>query len=126
MDRTLTPRELEIVTVLWELGSGTVADVKERLPEDLAYTTVLSLLRTMRDKGYVRHVVEGRAHRYIPRVKKDVVRRSAVARLVETVFNGSPALALTQLVADRRLSKADLRRLRAMIDDRLPDAGDER
>src|SRR5580692_5174419 len=108
MGVTLTGRELEIMTVLWELGSGTVAEVRDRLPDDLAYTTVLSLMRTMHEKGHVRHVVEGRAHRYIPRVKQAAVHKSAVSRLVETVFNGSPELALTQLVSDRRLSKAEL------------------
>ncbi len=120
MGVTLTKRELEVMTVLWELGSGTVAEVRDRLPDNLAYTTVLSLMRTMHEKGQVRHVVEGRAHRYTPRIKKEVVRRSAVSRLVETVLNGSPALALTQLVSDRRLSKAELRRIRALIDERLP------
>jgi BlaI family penicillinase repressor len=120
MDITLTGRELEIISVLWELGSGTVAEVRDRMPGDLAYTTVLSLMRTMHEKGYVRHVVEGRAHRYIPRVKKEAVHRSAMARLVETVFKGSPELALTQLVSDQRLSKAELRRIRALIDERLP------
>jgi predicted transcriptional regulator len=120
MDVTLTGRELEIMTVLWELESGTVAEVRDRLPNDLAYTTVLSLMRTMQGKGHVRHVVEGRAHRYIPRVKKEAVHRSAVSRLIETVFSGSPELVLTQLVSDRRLAKGELRRIRALIDERLP------
>ena len=118
---TLTGRELEIMTVLWELGSATVAEVHERLPDDLAYTTVLSLIRTMEEKGHVRHVAEGRAHRYFPRVGKDVVRRGAIKRLIDTIFHGSPELVLTQLVSDRRLGEAELRRLRALIDERLPE-----
>jgi predicted transcriptional regulator len=118
---TLTGRELEIISILWQLGSGTVAEVREKLPDDLAYTTVLSLIRTMAEKGLVRHEVEGRAHRYFPLVKEKAVRRSALKQLVETVFEGAPELLLTQLVSDRRLSDADLRRLRQLIDERLPE-----
>ncbi|HTR78825.1 MAG TPA: BlaI/MecI/CopY family transcriptional regulator [Gemmatimonadaceae bacterium] len=120
---TLTPRELEIMTILWDLGSGTVNEVRDRMEDALAYTTILSFLRTMHEKGYVRHVTEGRAHRFIPRIRQEAVHRTAVSRLVETVFGGSSELALTQLVSDRRLSNAELRRIRQLIDERLP-AGD--
>ncbi len=120
MDVTLTGRELEIITILWQLGSGTVAEVRDRLPDDLAYTTVLSLMRTMEEKQLVRRETEGRAHRYFPLVQARAVRRSALKQLVETVFEGAPDLLLTQLVSDRRLSEADLRRIRRLIDERLP------
>lgn len=123
MDLVLTGRELEIITILWQLGSGTVAEVRDRLPDDLAYTTVLSLIRTMEEKELVRHVEEGRAYRYFPIVQEKSVRRSAVKQLVETVFQGAPDLLLTQLVSDRRLSEADLRRIRRLIDERLPRGG---
>jgi BlaI family penicillinase repressor len=124
VDVILTGRELEIMSVLWKLGSGTVTDVRDALPDDLAYTTVLSLIRTMEEKKLVRHSAEGRAHRYFPLVTEAAVRRSALRRLVDTVFQGSPELILSQLVSDRKLSKDDLRRMRALIDDRLP--GEER
>jgi BlaI family penicillinase repressor len=120
MDVTLTGRELEIMTILWNLGSGTVSQVRDQLPDDLAYTTVLSLIRTMEEKGLVRHEAEGRAFRYFPLVKEKAVRRSALKQLVETVFQGAPELLLTQLVSDRQLSDEDLRRIRRLIDDRLP------
>ena len=120
MDVTLTGREHEIMTILWERGSGTVAEVRDQLPHDLAYTTVLSLIRTMEEKKLVRHETEGRAHRYFPLIQERSVRRSALKQLVETVFQGAPELLLTQLVSDRRLSEADLRRIRQLIDERLP------
>lgn len=120
MDVTLTGREHEIMTILWERGSGTVAEVRDQLPHDLAYTTVLSLIRTMEEKELVRHETEGRAHRYFPLIQERAVRRSALKQLVETVFQGAPELLLTQLVSDRRLSEADLRRIRQLIDERLP------
>lgn len=120
MDVTLTGRELEIMTILWQLGSGTVTEVRDRLPDDLAYTTVLSLIRTMEEKTLVRHEAEGRAYRYFPLVQEKAVRQSALKQLVETVFQGAPELLLTQLVSDRRLSNEDLRRIRELIDERLP------
>ena len=120
MDITLTGRELEIMSILWQLGSGTVAEVRERLPDELAYTTVLSLIRTMEEKELVRHEAEGRAFRYFPLAQERTVRRSALKQLVETVFQGAPELLLTQLVSDRRLSETELRRIRQLIDDRLP------
>ena len=120
MDVTLTGRELEIMTILWQLGSGTVGEVRERLPDDLAYTTVLSLIRTMEEKELVRHTEEGRAYRYHPLIQEKTVRRTALKQLVETLFEGAPELLMTQLVSDRRLSDDDLRRIRALIDERLP------
>ena len=50
--------------VLWSAGSATVAEVRDRLPADLAYTTVLTILRNLEAKGFVRHEGEGKAHRY--------------------------------------------------------------
>ncbi|MFC1661420.1 BlaI/MecI/CopY family transcriptional regulator, partial [Gemmatimonadota bacterium] len=55
------------MNVLWRLGSGTVAEVQKGLLDSLAYTTVLTILRTLEKKGYARHEAEGRAHRYLPR-----------------------------------------------------------
>lgn len=106
--------------VLWDLGSGTVADVRERLPDELAYTTVLSLLRTLETKGYVRHTVEGRAHRYHPKIRQRSTGKGALARVVESVFGGSAELAAAELVSDRRIDTRALKRLRALIDERLP------
>ena len=63
MAASLTDRELDVMAVLWERGSGTVAEVKAALRDELAYTTVLTVLRILEAKGHVRHEGEGRAHR---------------------------------------------------------------
>ena len=114
-----TDRELDVMSVLWDAGSATVAQVRERLSDDLAYTTVLTVLRTLEQKGYVGHTGEGRAHRYRPLVKRAAAGRSALRRLVDKVFDGSPELLLTQLVYDRNLGDEELRRLRKLLADRL-------
>jgi BlaI family transcriptional regulator, penicillinase repressor len=114
-----TDRELDVMSVLWDLDSATVAEVRERLADDLAYTTVLTVLRTLEQKGHVGHTGEGRAHRYHPLVKREAAGRSALRRLVDKVFDGSPEMLLTQLVSDKNLSDEELRRLRRLLQGRL-------
>jgi len=114
-----TDRELDVMKVLWDVGPATVAEVRERIADDLAYTTVLTILRTLEQKGYVSHTEDGRAHRYKPLVKREVAGRTALRRLVDKVFDGSPELLLTQLVSDKNLSDEELRRLRKLLAERL-------
>lgn len=113
-----TDRELDVMAVLWDLGPATVADVRDRLADPLAYTTVLSVLRTLEAKGHVGHVEEGRAHRYHALVDRDAAGRSALRRLLGTVFGGSPEALLTNLVEARDADAAELARLRAILDER--------
>jgi predicted transcriptional regulator len=119
MQITFTDRELDVMSVLWDLDSATVAEVREQLTDDLAYTTVLTVLRTLEQKGYVGHSGEGRAHRYRPLVKREAAGRSALRRLVDKVFDGSPEMLLTNLVSDKNLSDEELRRLRRLLQGRL-------
>src|SRR3989442_15365024 len=107
------------MSVLWDTGSATVAEVRDQLTDDLAYTTVLTVLRTLEQKGYVGHTGEGRAHRYRPLVKRAAAGRSALRRLVDKGFDGSPELLMTQLVSDKNLSDEELRPLRKRLGDRL-------
>ncbi len=119
MQISFTDRELDVMSVLWDVGPATVAEVRERIADDLAYTTVLTILRTLEQKGYVSHTEDGRAHRYKPLVKREVAGRTALRRLVDKVFDGSPELLLTQLVSDKNLSDEELRRLRKLLAGRL-------
>ena len=114
-DFVLGDRELDVMGALWELGSGTVAEVRERLPAEHAYTTVHTILRNHEAKGFVKHTVEGKAHRYIPRVAQRTARRNALAHILDKLFHGSPEQLIAQLVEDEKLSAADLRRLRAHL-----------
>ena len=128
MSVSFTERELDVMVVLWERGSGTVAEVRDALSDDFARTTVLTVLRTLEDKGYVTHTTEGKAHRYRTTVSPEVAGRSALRRIVDTMFFGAPERLLAELVSDRRISRAKLRQLRAHLDERLGDrrrGGDE-
>ena len=118
------PRELEVMSVLWRRGSATVSEVKDELEESLAYTSVLSALQTLEEKGYVRHESEGRAYRYFPVVAAEKAGKSALARIKDAMYQGSAERMFAHLVSDRKLSRAELERMRALLADRLRDGSD--
>ena len=115
MDIVLADREAEIMEVLWDSGPSTVAEVKERVADELAYTTVLTILRNLEAKGYVTHDPEGKAHRYSPLVARDAAQRSALRAMADKFFKGSTAMVLTHLVADEKLKPDDVKRLRTLL-----------
>ena len=114
-----TERELDIMAVLWERGEATVAEVRDALDDPLAYTTVLSVLQVLEEKGHVGHRGTGRAYTYYARVEQLAAGRSALSRLKAKLFGGSIELLMTQMVNDRDLTPAQLRRLRQLMDERL-------
>ncbi len=120
-EAVFTDRELDIMAVLWEHGPSTVADVRDRLPVDLAYTTVLTILRTLEEKGHVGHESEGRAYRYHVRVERGEARVSALDRITRKLFAGSTETLLSHLVSDQDLTDEQLQRIRALLDARLKD-----
>jgi predicted transcriptional regulator len=123
MEIQFTDRELDVMGVLWERGPSTVSEVQTSLTDELAYTTVLTVLRVLEEKGHVGHADAGRAYRYHALVDRESAGRSAVRRLVRKVFRGSPELLLTQLVSDRKLTAEQLERLRQLLEARLEQEG---
>jgi predicted transcriptional regulator len=121
----LGDRELEVMTWLWANGSGTVAEVKDGLDDPLAYTTVLTILRNLEAKGFLRRQDEGRAHRYFPRVQQKAARRRALRRLIDTLFLGSPEALLAHLVDEHDLTPAELRRIAKRLSDQSRTSGDD-
>ncbi|HEU4591649.1 MAG TPA: BlaI/MecI/CopY family transcriptional regulator [Steroidobacteraceae bacterium] len=114
-DIHLTDREADVMQVLWDQGPSVVNEVRDRLHDDLAYTTVLTILRTLEQKGYVRHEEEGRVHRYFAAVREQAARKSALQHLTGKLFKGSAELLFTHLVSDQKLSKDQIRRMRDML-----------
>ena len=119
----LGERELDVMTWLWAHGSGTVGEVKEGLGVDLAYTTVLTILRNLEAKGFLRREAEGRGHRYFARVHQKAARRRALRRLIDTLFLGSPEALLTHLVDEHGLSPAELQRIAKRLADQSRKSG---
>lgn len=116
MQILFTDREADIMDVLWDHGPSTVAEVRARLADRLAYTTVLTILRTLEAKGYVGHEEDGRAHRYLALVDRGTARGAALTHLEQKLFKGSPALLLTHMVSGRRLTDAQIGELRKLLD----------
>jgi predicted transcriptional regulator len=119
---SFTDRELDLMHALWAAGSATAAEVRDALARagiDLAYTSVLTMLKVLEEKGHIAHVVDGRAHRFVPLVQRDEATRHAVRRVIDDLFDRSPELLLTHLVRAESLDRQALERLRAIVDEEL-------
>lgn len=117
MSKTLTDRESDIMQVLWDRGPCRVSDVRAHLKDPLAHNTVLTMLGILEEKGFVRREAEGRGHRYFAQVPEEAARESALRHLVRKFFRGSSELLFTHLVSDQRLSAAQAKRLRKLLQD---------
>ena len=112
----LTQRELDIMSVLWELGEATVYEVRDRIDPSLAYTGVSSMIRTLEIKGYVSHRRgEGKTHVYFPVVDAEAAGESALDRVLDKIYGGSPIKLLAHLVEQKRLSEKELARMRELL-----------
>ena len=116
--RRLTQVELELMTVLWKLGSGTVAEVMEELPVDrrLAYTSVSTILRILEKKGVLASRKKGRGHEYVPRLARADYEAWSVRDLVARLFDGAPAELVRTLLESETLTPRDRRAIRELLD----------
>jgi predicted transcriptional regulator len=114
---TLTEVESKLMAIVWEMGEATVNDVVAALPERNrpAYNTVLTTMRILEQKGYLRHIKEGRAHVYRPLVSRNQARRQVVRHMVQRFFNDSPELLLLSILENEKMSPEELERLKQMI-----------
>ena len=111
INQTLTPLELEIMQVLWEVGPCTVAEVQPKLKGELAYTTVQTMLNVLLRKHKVKRVQEGRAYRYRPAVSRERASGNALSDLVKRMFGGSSEALLMAMVDTRQISAEELARV---------------
>ncbi len=114
---TLTDAELRLMRVIWDRGSATVSDVVNALAgsESPAYSTVLTILRILEQKGYLRHEKEGRAFVYYPIVGREDAQRSTIQYLMSRFFDNSPETLVLNLVENEELDAQDLARIHKMI-----------
>lgn len=103
--------------VLWEKGPATVHQILHNLPAEpsLAYNSVLTTIRILEKKGYVRHAKDGRAHVYEPVVGRKQATQSEVRNLVGRFFKNSHELLVLNLLEDKSIDAAELKRLRALL-----------
>ena len=116
---TLTEAELRIMQVLWGKKSATVQQVLEALPtsKPLAYKSVLTIVRILEKKGYVRHVKDGRAHVYLPLIDQKEAKQSEIGHLVSRFFQTSRELLVLNILEDSGLAADELKRLRQLLDE---------
>jgi predicted transcriptional regulator len=115
---TLTEAELRIMNVLWERNSATVHEVLEALPEKPApaYNSILTIIRILETKGYVKHVKDKRAHVYMPKVDRKDATRFEVGHLVSRFFGNSHEMLVLNILEDNAIDAAELDRLRKMLE----------
>ena len=114
---TLTEAELRLMRLLWERGEAAVADLVQALPEDapLAYTSVLTTIRILEKKGYVRHRKEGRAFFYSPRVAEHEARESEIRHVLQRFFGNSRERLVLSLLGDVDVTPEELERMKQAI-----------
>jgi predicted transcriptional regulator len=114
---TLTEAELRVMNVLWTKGPANVQQVLDALPEKpaLAYNSILTTIRVLEKKGYLKHKKDGRAHIYEPLIARDQASRSEVKHLVSRFFGNSHELLLLNLLEDRDIDEGELKKLRDML-----------
>jgi BlaI family transcriptional regulator, penicillinase repressor len=114
---TLTEAELRIMNVLWVKGSGTVQQVLDSIAEKpvLAYNSVLTTIRVLERKGYLKHLKDGRAHVYTPLVEKEEATRSEIRHLVSRFFKDSHEQLVLNLLEDQGIGPEEIDHLREML-----------
>jgi BlaI family penicillinase repressor len=116
---TLTPQELAIMKVVWSRDKSTVRDVYESLREkrQIAYTTVMTMMRILEDKGYLKKTLVDRAHVYKPAQRRQQVIGAMVRDFLDRVFDGAPDSLLVHLARDNKLTDKQRRLVKQLIED---------
>jgi predicted transcriptional regulator len=113
---TLTQREGQIMEVLWAAGSATAEEIRAALPDEPHDSTIRTILRVLKEKGYVRHTIKGKAYVYSPVVKRASAERKAVRSMLQRFFGGSAEALVMRLIEDDQLSPEQLDELKKRID----------
>lgn len=109
---------MEILHHVWELGEATVAQVRERILNDrkVAYTTVMTIMKNLNDKGFLKYYKDGNTYVYSARIEPEQVQSNLVSGLIDKVFKGSTSALVQTLVKGENISEKELKELRDMID----------
>ena len=110
--------ELQIMNVVWDRETASVHDVKDTLTQGRkpAYSTILTMMRKLEAKGYLTHKVDDRTYVYRATISRQTARRSLLGDLLDRVFEGSPALLLSSLVEENRITPEELREIRKLVE----------
>lgn len=114
----LTDHELAIMQILWEGSSLTVNEILEQFPREPkpAYTSLLTAVQAMEKKGLVAHERDGKAYRYRPVLQKSKYKKSALRRLLGSVFDDNPYELAVNLLKDEKLGKEEIQKLKLILE----------
>jgi predicted transcriptional regulator len=110
--------EMEVLQIVWKLEEASVSDVREQILKyrDVAYTTIMTVMKNLADKNYLKYRKEGLSYIYSAAVQPDEVRYKLIDRLVDKVFQGSPKDLVQTLVQSENLTEDERREIKKMID----------
>ena len=113
----LSPSETEILRLVWQLNKATVQDVCDKLPakRKIAYATVQTLLRRLEKKGYLKHYIKGKAHVFVPAVKREHVVKRSVSDFLDRLFGGDPVPLMHYLAEHGKINSEDIEELKRLI-----------
>ena len=116
--KQLTPAELELMEILWEIGQGTVRDILERLPAQrkLAYTSVSTILRILQQKNILTAKKIGRQHIYRPLLSKNVFASHSVTKMIKQVFSGNSLELVNYLLDKNKVSLDDINAIEKLLE----------
>ena len=119
MHANLSRRERQIMDIIYKRTQATAADVMDNLPDPPSYSAVRAMLRLLEEKGYVKHQMDGLRYVFLPTVSREKARQSALKQMLQTFFDDSTEDAVAALldISKSKLSKADLDRLSALIEE---------
>ena len=114
----MSPAETEVLRIVWELGTGSVQQVLDQLPQDrqIGYATVQTLLRRLEKKGYLKHERQGKAHVFLAAANKEDVISRTVGDFLTRLFGGDPIPLVQHLAEHGKLSQADIDQLQKLVD----------
>jgi predicted transcriptional regulator len=115
---TLTAREAQLMSVLWERGPSTAEEVRSSLPDSPHDSTVRTLLRVLENKGFVTHTKRGKSYVYAAVVRRAAAERNAIKSMLQRFFGGSAAALVQRLLEDETLSAEEIAAVRATLDGR--------
>ena len=116
--RAMSPAETEILRLVWQLEGATVQQILDLLSakRKIAYKTVQTLLRRLENKGYLKHKIRGKAHVFLPAIKRERVIKRTVLEFVDRLFGGDPRPLMQFLAEDGHIDAKDIKRLRKFIE----------
>jgi len=114
----LSPSETEILRLVWQLDKATVQDICDKLPakRKIAYATVQTLLRRLEKKGYLKHIIRGKAHVFFAAVKSENVIKRSVNDFLDRLFGGDPIPLMQYLAEHGEIDASDIEKLKRLAD----------